>query len=76
MVVLAVEAVVDRREQRGLAARDGVEDGVRQVCGGGLAFRAGDADERELVLRIVVEGLGEQAQRLARVVDDESGACV
>ena len=73
VVVLAVEAVVDRREQRRLAARDGVEDGVRQVGGRGLAFRAGDADERELVLRIVVEGLGEQAQRLARVVDNQSG---
>jgi len=69
---MAVETVIDRGEQCATTVGIGVEDGLREVCGGGLAFGAGDADDREFVLGHAVEGGGQQAQGLARVVDDES----
>ena len=69
---MTVKAEVHRREQRATAMRIFVQDGMRQIGGGGLAFGAGDADDREFVLGHAVEGGGQQAQGLARVVDDES----
>ena len=69
---MTVKAEVHRREQRATAMRIFVQDGMRQIGGGGLAFGAGDADDREFVLGHAIEGGGQQAQGLARVVDDES----
>ena len=69
----AVKAIIDRGEQCGLAAGDGVDKRLREVRGGRLALGAGDADDRELVLRISVERGGQQAHRLTCVVDDQAG---
>ena len=55
---VAVYAVVDRREQRRLAAAEGAEHGVGEVGGRGLAFGAGDADHGQLLLRTTVEFRG------------------
>ena len=72
-VGVAVKAIIDRGEQCGLAAGDGVDKRLREVRGGRLALGAGDADDRELVLRISVERGGQQAHRLTCVVDDQAG---
>ena len=75
-VGVAVKAIIDRGEQCGLAAGDGVDKRLREVRGGRLALGAGDADDRELVLRISVERGGQQAHRLTCVVDDQPGVAV
>ena len=72
LVGMAVQAVVHGGEQRAAAARMGVEDRLRQVGGGGFAFGAGDADDGQFVLRASVELRRQQAERLARVVHDQS----
>ena len=45
---------------------------MRQIGGGGLAFGAGDADDREFVLGHAVEGGGQQAHGLVHVLYDDA----
>ncbi len=69
---MTVKAEVHRREQRATAMRIFVQDGMRQIGGGGLAFGAGDADDREFVLGHAVEGGGQQAHGLVHVLYDDA----
>ena len=69
----AVQAIVHRGEQCRLAVAIGAQHGLHEVGGGGLALGAGDADDRERILRTVIEFGGQQAHGLARVVDDQTG---
>ena len=69
----AVHAIVHRREQCRRVSTQRVDDGVRVVRGGGLALGAGDADQCELTLRVVVVCLGENAECFLVVGDDEPG---
>ena len=73
-VGVAVKTVVHGGEQGAAPAAVSVEDGLREIGRGGFALGAGDAHQRELAFRMIVEFGSEQAQRLARIVDDEAGA--